>query len=487
MLQAANAKEAIANIPPAGRQPRLQSILPRIAFAVDLALIAVALLIGVIGRTHLPWLNRATDVASFAWPVSGFFAGAWLFVLLLSGAYSRRRMGSGTEEYRTILRGSLLAAGLLGASLFVTQYPLSRGFFALTFLVGLPLLILGRFVLRRVVHRLHESGRLLMRAVVVGRSHPVDEVVRVLQRERWLGYDVIGSVAPPGAPDTPSRTNTPSLGTIDRLPSVVAAERIDTVILSANAIPSAADFRRLAWELEDQDVQLVVVPGMTDISANRVHARPVAGLPLMYVERPQAAAAGAGFKRTFDCTLAVFALVLTAPLMAITALAIKVDSKGPVLFRQTRVGRDGELFTCFKLRSMVHDAEERRAALESDTAGVLFKQRRDPRVTKVGSFIRRYSIDEIPQLLNVLQGHMSLIGPRPPLPHEVAQYEKHVHRRLRVRPGMTGLWQVSGRSDLSWEDTVRLDLYYVDNWSLVQDLAILARTFRAVASSDGAY
>ena len=216
--------------------------------------------------------------------------------------------------------------------------------------------------------------------------------------------------------------------------------------------------------------------------------RPVAGTQIVYVEGPRSAGALSTGKRTFDLIVGSLALILASPVMAITALAVKADG-GPVLFRQTRVGRNGVPFTMLKFRSMVIGAERQRPALAGghETNAVMFKLHHDPRVTRVGRFIRRYSIDELPQLFNVLRGEMSLIGPRPPLPEEVAQYTDDEYRRLRVRPGLTGLWQVSGRSDLSWEETVRLDLYYIDNWSALQDLSIMLRTVFAVLSSRGSY
>lgn len=234
---------------------------------------------------------------------------------------------------------------------------------------------------------------------------------------------------------------------------------------------------------------MIVVPAVTDISAQRMEIRPVAGLPLLDVDRPQAIAAARWIKRALDLLGSAFLLLLAAPVMGLVALAIKLEDGGPVMFRQTRVGRKGNAFECLKFRSMVPDAEARLAALiaSNEGAGPLFKMTKDPRITRVGRFIRRFSLDELPQLFNAFRGDMSLVGPRPALPSEVAQYDSDARRRLDVRPGLTGLWQVSGRSNLSWDDTVRLDLYYVDNWSLVQDLMILAKTARAVVGSAGAY
>jgi exopolysaccharide biosynthesis polyprenyl glycosylphosphotransferase len=314
----------------------------------------------------------------------------------------------------------------------------------------------------------------------------VDEIAAVLRRASFLGYRVVGVLSP-----TPQDTETPSglpvLGSLDDVVPALQATEAQAVIFTDGALPSSGAFNRLARQLEDQDAQLVVVPGLTDVSAARVNLRPVGGLPLVYVERPRALMAMRWSKRLFDIVGAATALLLAAPVMAAIALAIRLEDRGPVVFKQVRVGLKGQPFNFYKFRSMSVDAEARLPQLQSELNGVLFKMRSDPRVTRVGRFIRRLSLDELPQLLNVLQGQMSLVGPRPALPREVAQYEQDVHRRLDVRPGLTGLWQVSGRSDLSWDDTVRLDLYYVDNWSLLQDLMILTRTVGAVLNSRGAY
>jgi exopolysaccharide biosynthesis polyprenyl glycosylphosphotransferase len=270
---------------------------------------------------------------------------------------------------------------------------------------------------------------------------------------------------------------------------VIAEHDIQTVVFAEGSFAAPADFRRMAWELEEQDVHMIVVPALTDISAQRLDVRPVAGLPLVDVDRPQAIEAARWIKRSADILGSAVLLLLASPVMALVALAIKLEDGGPVIFRQRRVGLKGDEFDCLKFRSMCIDAEARLAALaaQNEGAGPLFKLTRDPRITRVGRFIRRFSLDELPQLWNALRGDMSLVGPRPALPTEVAQYDSDTRRRLDVRPGLTGLWQVSGRSNLSWDDTVRLDLYYVDNWSMVQDLMILARTAKAVVGSSGAY
>jgi exopolysaccharide biosynthesis polyprenyl glycosylphosphotransferase len=327
------------------------------------------------------------------------------------------------------------------------------------------------------------------RLIIAGDPAHVDEVAAVLRREKWLGYTVLGALTAPGVVATETMAGIPVVGHTDAAAAVVEDLAAEVILFTEGAFGTSQELRRATWELEGMPVQSIVVPSLTDVAGRRLKVRPVAGLPLVHLEACRSLQASRWAKRAFDVMGAVCLLVVLLPVTLATALAVKTHDGGPVLFRQIRVGRDGQPFSCLKFRTMVVDAERLRGALVESTAGdsVLFKLADDPRVTRPGRWIRRFSLDELPQLWNVMRGQMSLVGPRPPLPEEVARYEDDMNRRLRVRPGMTGLWQVSGRSDLSWDDTVRLDLYYVDNWSMVQDLAILVRTLRAVVGSEGAY
>jgi exopolysaccharide biosynthesis polyprenyl glycosylphosphotransferase len=281
----------------------------------------------------------------------------------------------------------------------------------------------------------------------------------------------------------------PVYGCFDRIGEAVLAAGADTVIVLSCPELDGHALRRLAWRLERAEIDLIVASALVDVAGERTTIRPVDGLPMLHVEHPRLAGAGQVVKAACDLLGAAVLVAVGAPLLLAIAVAIKLDSPGPVLFRQVRVGRHGREFMMIKFRSMCPDATGRLAALRgrSDSDGPLFKMRRDPRVTRVGRWLRRFSLDELPQLFNVLRGHMSLVGPRPPLPEEVAVYPDDVRRRLAVKPGMTGLWQVSGRSDLPWEEAVRLDLRYVENWTLTLDLVILLRTLSAVTRSSGAY
>lgn len=495
-LEAAMRPDAHPGAPspqPTGRRPLCGKNASRrvvtMTAVADVLMLTISLLVAMQGRNWLTFLPHARDVDHFVTPIAVFLVVGWVAILAAFGLYRTKNLGAGTEEYQKVLTSSLIAAGMTGAVMYLTGYELSRGFFVLLFLIGLAALLVGRLVVRRMVQYARGRGHLLNRVIIAGAGRHVEEIAAVISRERWLGYSIAGAAVPAGMDIHQTRSGIPVLGHTDDLAALAAHHDIDAVICTEGAFATSKGFRRLAWELENKDTQMVVVPSLTDISAERLAVRPVAGLPLVHVEQPQSEAASRWTKRLFDLVGSAALIAVSSPIMLAVAVAIKLDDGGPILFRQTRVGRNGEVFSCLKFRSMVVDAEARMAELRArnESDGVLFKMARDPRITKVGHFIRRYSLDEFPQFFNVFRGDMSLVGPRPALPTEVEQYESHVRRRLDVRPGITGLWQVSGRSDLSWEDTVRLDLYYVDNWSMMQDASILFRTAKAVLGSDGAY
>ncbi|MFT4295315.1 MAG: sugar transferase [Micropruina sp.] len=454
--------------------------------ALDAVLITVAAYAAYTWRFGLGFVNDTFGPSGTVWAYYAIPA-VWMALLAACGAYSLHHLQTGMVEYQRVALGSGLFAGAIGISCYLTMYDLSRGFFVLLFLIGIPALLVGRLARRRVLMHLRRRGHFQTSVLVAGSPAHIDEVARVLRREKWLGYRLVGAVTTADIEETPS--GLPVLGKVSEVGDLVHESDVDTVIFAEGSFPDSQHFKRMAWELEELDVQMIVAPALTDISSERLSSRPVAGLPLVYVERPQAMEASRWSKRAFDIIGSGLLLLAAAPIMAAVAIAVKLEDRGPVLFKQTRVGRRGEEFQCLKIRSMVVDAEARKAELEAQNegAGVLFKMAKDPRITKVGNFIRRFSIDELPQLWNVFRGDMSLVGPRPALPKEVAQYDSDTVRRLDVLPGLTGLWQVSGRSNLSWDETVRLDVYYVDNWSIMQDLSILVRTARAVLGSSGAY
>jgi exopolysaccharide biosynthesis polyprenyl glycosylphosphotransferase len=451
----------------------------------DLIVLATVVLLSLQARVLLPFDHGDPNhLIVFGLPL---IVAVWLCLIQAFGAYQLRHQRAGATEYKRVVMASFTTAGAVGITSYLLKAEFPRGLYVLLFAGGTAGLVVARFARRRVMHAVHRSGALLTPIIVAGDSGHVDAIAKVLRREIWLGYRVVGAVTSDRTEQTPA--GLPVLGSMSDTVQVIAEHDIQTVVFAEGSFAAPADFRRMAWELEEQDVHMIVVPALTDISAQRLDVRPVAGLPLVDVDRPQAIEAARWIKRSADILGSAVLLLLASPVMALVALAIKLEDGGPVIFRQRRVGLKGDEFDCLKFRSMCIDAEARLAALaaQNEGAGPLFKLTRDPRITRVGRFIRRFSLDELPQLWNALRGDMSLVGPRPALPTEVAQYDSDTRRRLDVRPGLTGLWQVSGRSNLSWDDTVRLDLYYVDNWSMVQDLMILARTAKAVVGSSGAY
>jgi exopolysaccharide biosynthesis polyprenyl glycosylphosphotransferase len=411
-----------------------------------------------------------------------------VFLFWLYGLYEPRQVLSPVTEFKQVLHA--IVAGVAGIFLIdsLLNLHLARGW-ALLVMAGLLIGVGGeRLIVRKVLHFLRRRGGDRTRTIVLGANQEARIIARTLERETWLGYEMLGfadDVAPRGQQVGDSH---PVLGTADELRELIDTYGATLVLVAASAFDTAR-LNRLLWELQDADVDLQITSGTVDLLASRVTVQSVAGVPLLYVRRTGMNPLQKVLKRTTDIIVASLGLVVLSPVLALIGLRIKGDSEGPVFFSQVRVGHDGKLFRVWKFRTMFKDAEMRRTELEhlSEGPGLLFKLRKDPRVTKVGSFLRRYSLDELPQLWNVLKGDMSLVGPRPALPSEVEQYDDWVLNRLRVKPGMTGLWQVSGRTETSFSDYVRFDLFYIQNWSLTLDLSILIRTLRAVISSEGAH
>lgn len=466
-------------VPPARHQ--------RLALVVaDAALVMIAFAVAALVANGLRGSNAALTTPEEAVATTALVV-IWLLALRAFGAHSLRHLRSGADEYKHVINASAASAGIFGIACFLLKYDYPRLTFAVWIVTGVMFLWVARFVRRRVMQKLHLRGLFQTPVLVVGSTHHVDQAHIALRRASWAGYKIVGAVTREQSQTT--STGLPVLGPFDDVVEIIKSRRIATAIFTEGSFDSPSHFRRLAWQLEEHRVQIMVVPTMADVSAERLEFSPMSGLPLVSVARPRALRSLRWTKRAADVVSSTLLLVLAAPVLLATALAIKLEDGGPVVFRQRRVGLKGEEFYCLKFRSMCIDAEAKVAALQAQNegAGVLFKIANDPRITRTGKFIRRFSIDELPQLVNTLRGDMSLVGPRPALPREVAQYDSDTKRRLHVRPGLTGLWQVSGRSNLSWEDTVRLDLYYVDNWSFVRDMMILAKTAKAVLGSNGAY
>jgi exopolysaccharide biosynthesis polyprenyl glycosylphosphotransferase len=413
---------------------------------------------------------------------------AWVLCLALNRGYESRYLFVGTDEYQRVFRAGLALLAVVAIVSYGLDIQLARGYVLIALPATVLTCVVTRYAQRMHLHRARANGSYLRRVIVVGHERAVAHLTQQLRRERFHGLQVVAACLPLPA-DRVRGVELPVYGTFDQVPAAVRRGGADTVLILSCPELDGAELRRLAWQLERDDVDLIVASALIDVAGDRTTIRPVDGLPMLHVDHPRLTGAARVAKNVFDRVGAVMLLAALAPLLCTVALLIRRGSPGPVLFRQTRVGRDGHEFTMFKFRTMYVDAEQRLAELldHNELDGVLFKIRHDPRVTPVGRWLRRWSLDELPQLGNVLRGDMSLVGPRPPLPREVEVYPDDMRRRFVVKPGLTGLWQVSGRSDLSWEDTVRLDLRYVENWSLSLDLVILLRTLTAVCRASGAY
>ena len=441
-----------------------------------------------------PIPTRVSSAPGDAWFIvaTACLVGIWLLALDWSGSRDGTVTGHGPTEYKRVIQASLSVFGLAAIGSFLFDLDLPRTYVVLMLPAGLVALLATRYVWRRWLFRRRDVGEMMSKVVVVGDRRTVSELAADLARTPRAGYRVIGVCVRANADGDRTLDGLPILGDPDDAAAVATACGADAVAVTSSAAFGPSKVRRLSWDLEGTRTELILAPALTNIAGPRIHTQPVAGLPLIHVDHPTYRGANRILKRLFDLFGSVALVVLFSPVLLSVAVAIKMTSKGPVFFRQDRVGLNGETFKMIKFRSMVVDAETRLAALkQAQTADagnqVLFKMKNDPRITGVGRFIRRFSIDELPQLFNVVVGDMSLVGPRPPLRSEVDLYGADALRRLLVKPGMTGLWQVSGRSDLTWDDSVRLDVYYVENWSITGDLAILWRTARAVVGSSGAY
>jgi exopolysaccharide biosynthesis polyprenyl glycosylphosphotransferase len=423
------------------------------------------------------------------------FAALWLSSIAAFNARSIRVIGGGLEEYRRIINASFWTFGIIAMATLLAKIFLARGYLAVALPVGTFGLLLSRAMWRRHIARKRTRGMYQTKVLAIGDRKGVAHLAQELTRNEGDGYVVVGCGIPGYGPNRGKKLvvggrEIPILGDDAHAVAAIGHCGADTVALTGTERFGVQGVRQLMWRLETMDVDLVVAPGVMDVAEGRLVLRPVAGLPLLHVEKPQYKEAKRFQKRAFDFCFSLAALIGTSPLLIIAAIAIKLTSRGPVFYPSERIGLDGKPFMMFKFRTMVDGADKQIDQLLSfneSTGGVLFKIREDPRVTAVGKILRRFSIDELPQFINVVTQDMSVVGPRPPLQREVAKYDGDVKRRMLVKPGVTGLWQVSGRSDLSWDESVRLDLSYVDNWSMTSDALIIAKTLKAVLARDGAY
>jgi len=412
----------------------------------------------------------------------------WIIVVRVFGGYEKRFLGSGPDEFRRVLNAGLSLTGALAIISYALDNELSRIYLLVSMQVIVTLDLAARFALRKRLHKLRRRGQCMSDVIAVGYEPAVRQLISELRREPHHGLQVVAACLAGGS-TVSEVAGVPVLGDLDATASAVRSIGAGTVAVLSCPEMDGIRLRALAWELEKTGTDLCVAPALLDVAGPRTTVRPTAGLTLLHVDHPQLSGPRQVIKDLFDRTVAALGLLALSPLLLAMAVAIRLSDKGPALFIQTRVGKSGEPFKMYKFRTMVINAEALLAELRESNEfdGVLFKIRRDPRVTTIGARLRKWSLDELPQLINVLRGEMSLVGPRPALPEEAAKYAAHVRRRLAVKPGLTGLWQVNGRSDLSWEESVRLDLRYVENWSFALDLQILWKTFSVMFRGSGAY
>jgi len=468
-------------------RPRWERRYAVLACCIDLLCVLVADAVVTFGYHHLAFPAGRSLALVAVLPIVAMVA------LASQRSWDARVLGSGAEEFRRVGRAYALAIAVLAVAGYAWGTAAGQSWIFGALPLAAVATVCARLGLRRYIRSRRRKGAYVWSVLVAGDTVEVHELLARSSEFLTSGWEIDGICLPadsfrgkaPLAID-----DVPVLGTEDDIVGIVALHGFQAVALLPSSDWTHSKTRALSWDLERTGADLLMAPVLMDLVGPRLHMAPLAGLPLLKFSAPRYSGPSWLVKNVFDRVFALLIVAVLAPVLLAIAVAIRVTSPGPALFKQTRVGRDGRTFTMYKFRSMVVDAEDRRAELaDRDVgAGVLFKLYDDPRVTRVGRFIRKYSLDELPQLFNVVTGDMSLVGPRPPLESEVARYgEDGMRRRLFVKPGLTGLWQVSGRSNLSWEESVRADLRYVETWTFAMDLAILWRTIGAVLRGNGAY
>jgi exopolysaccharide biosynthesis polyprenyl glycosylphosphotransferase len=456
-------------------------ILAMVTFAVDMVAVVISTYLAKSIAHGVGWDSGKS--LNLEWPI--FLTGAvWPVVFAIYGLYDLRRPTHATAELQRLFNAILMSVLLIVLVTFIGPIEISRSF--VVWLLGLSLVtvVTGRLITRRLGHSLNARAVTSQVTLIAGTNDEARALARTLMRRPWMGYRVCGFVEV-----TPSGLEVmdglPVFGTVENIAQITRDHAVRSVIIAGSAA-GGATLQSIDSAL-GADVSVRVSPGLANLGAARVILEPIDGMALFSLRRHRFSRRQRFLKRSVDLGVTSIAIVVAAIPMLVIALAIKLTSPGPVLFRQRRVGEQEREFTIFKFRTMVVGAHTQRDGLDNEADGLLFKMRRDPRVTKVGRFLRKTSLDELPQLFNVLSGEMSLVGPRPALPEEASRYAESQRGRLRVKPGVTGLWQVNGRHDLAFEDYVRYDLFYVENWSLTMDLYILAKTIPALLTARGSY
>lgn len=442
----------------------------------------LAILAGVVAGFVLRWLIPGATISDPTyWLFMAVVFVSWIVVLVFRGAYDTRILGVGGEEFKRVIGGTAAVFAAVAIATFVFKLDLSRGFVVIAFGVGITALLLGRFFLRVWLRHERRFGNYLHKTLVIGTGDARDEVTDMLDQDPILGFAVSGLVDEPEELD--------ELDTwLNELMARIDLEDVDTVAIAGSPVVGPELVRRLAWRLEGPRIDLLVAPVLGDVAGPRVTMRLGGDVPLIHLDEPHLTGPKRAIKRMIDIVFGALFLLISLPIQLVAGIAVAVSSKGPVFYRQERVGRGGNLISVLKFRTMYVGADQLRDKVIGDPdSGIIDRYKDDPRITPVGKVLRRWSIDEMPQFWNVVVGNMSLVGPRPVLIEELALLDDADHRRHLTKPGLTGLWQVSGRKEVEWEDRMRLDLNYVENWSPALDFVIVVRTLKAVVLGDGAY
>ena len=454
--------------------------LRRRIIASDLAIIVAVILLGLLLSSRAS--TWAVDPVLAIYSIPLIIGLLWFGFLALRGAYDQRILGIGTEEVKRVTSATIFTFAFVAGVSYLLRADISRAYAFISLPLGLILIAATRFVWRSWLYRARAKGRFLHRTVVIGSGPAAADLADRLTEDSYAGYQVVAQYPLADA-------SAATLGAwLDELAVLLDESKADAIAVAPSDALGTDVVRQLAWKLEGRFIDLLIAPAMADLAGPRVSVRPAAGLPLLHLDEAMLSRPQAFSKRALDLTGSIALVVVLSPVMLACAIAVWLTSKGPAVFRQTRVGRAGKPFTMLKLRTMVRDADSQKADLRQTEAidTPMFKLADDPRITPAGKFLRRWSLDELPQLFNVIGGTMSLVGPRPHPLDDVNRYEAEAYRRLALKPGLTGLWQVEGRSNLSWAEALQLDLYYVETWSLSGDLVLLARTVRAVIQGRGA-